>query len=54
MHAPGTPLPKTAEQVREQLEKLRTERPQNYAYESARLLKQLERLSRSSKRYALT
>lgn len=53
-HAPGTPLPRTPEQIRAELERLRTERPHDYAHDAARLLRELDQAEKAKHRYALT
>lgn len=54
MHAPGTPLPRTPEQIRAELERLRKEDPHGYAIQATRLLKELERIDTRRKPYAIT
>lgn len=53
-NGPGMPLRRDEDAIRSELEKLRRERPAEYARESARLLRELEQLSSARKRYALT
>ena len=53
-HVPGQPLRRTADQVRTELEKLRTKFPEDYAKKSAGLLRELERIESSRRRTALT
>jgi hypothetical protein len=50
----GTPFPRTAEQIREDLERLRKQHPKAYARTGARLLKELERSRPARPRYAKT
>jgi hypothetical protein len=53
---PDSSLPKRRkpDQIREELERLRTEHPNEYATNAARLLKELEDAERSRTRFAKT
>jgi hypothetical protein len=54
MHEPGTPFPRTPEQIRAELEKLRKDDPHGYALKATRLLREIEELGKKRKRYAIT
>lgn len=53
-HDPGTPLPRTPEQIRADLERIRTEDPHGYAAQAARLMYELEQAEKRQHRYAIT
>ncbi len=55
MARPGSSTPtRRPEDIRRELARLRTEQPEQYATESARLLAELERAMRATTRYAKT
>lgn len=54
VHEPGTPYPRTAEQVQAELERVRKEDPHGYARRASRLLRELKRVSPARHRYAKT
>jgi len=51
---PGMPLRRDADDIRRELERLRRDRPHDYARESVRLLRELEQLKSARPRYAVT
>lgn len=50
----GMPSRRNADDIQRELERLRRDRPHDYARASARLLHELERLKNARPRYALT
>lgn len=54
MENPGQPFPRTPEQIRAELERLRQDHPGDYVLQAARLLKELERAKPTRARTALT